>query len=352
MALWQSDPNLLTMLGEAWDKYGVERALEFSHRSHLVDPEVRLKKDLNSVLDHEESIFFQRARSQWINDRDHNTRDGHWSNDPYAIQEGVVTFFEDLFISDPNDGTLQLPRCNFIRLSDLESDHLRRNATEGLLEACIPRIMAIILHCLGFGADQIGWKENPKRRDNLLTNTEHCQRHMTLVEECDICNDGTEDVNHFVANVHDQCEFVTNWTDWSRVFVMLCWKLWRRLNLVLFDYEFVKKEEVESTSISYVQLLKDVMTILLVGANRSKARSYRRLEVESNCRDVVQCIHSYEILLSLVNRTSNNMVDGLATLLQGQRLGEVSFLVPLPEVREAVNREGILLSHLHIDPGS
>ncbi|KAK8685617.1 hypothetical protein V6N13_041617 [Hibiscus sabdariffa] len=34
-------------------------------------------------------------------------------------------------------------------------------------------------------------------------------------------------------------------------------ELWRRPNLVLFDYEFVKKEEAESAIIGYVQLLKD-----------------------------------------------------------------------------------------------
>ncbi|KAK8671305.1 hypothetical protein V6N13_037903 [Hibiscus sabdariffa] len=33
--------------------------------------------------------------------------------------------------------------------------------------------------------------------------------------------------------------------------------LWRRRNLVLFDAHFVEKEEIVSTSIDYVRLLKD-----------------------------------------------------------------------------------------------
>ncbi|KAK8544560.1 hypothetical protein V6N13_026060 [Hibiscus sabdariffa] len=48
-------------------------------------------------------------------------------------------------------------------------------------------------------------------------------------------------------------------------------------------------------------------------------------------------------------RNSNTVVDGLATLMRGQPLGEVSFLVPPPVVREAVDRKGMLLSHLHVD---
>ncbi|KAL4377256.1 hypothetical protein GQ457_02G034900 [Hibiscus cannabinus] len=148
--------------------------------------------------------------------------------------------------------------------------------------------MAIISHCFRFGVDRIGWKDDPKRaftissayskilceprlevddywciiwrlkvpqrirsflwlamRGNLLTNAECRQRHMTLAEECDICHNGAEDVNHilreslgaavtwiklvrpdrvtkffsmpfrdwFAANLCDQCEFVSNQKD-------------------------------------------------------------------------------------------------------------------------------------------
>ncbi|KAK8576238.1 hypothetical protein V6N13_090714 [Hibiscus sabdariffa] len=51
----------------------------------------------------------------------------------------------------------------------------------------------------------------------------------------------------FAANLHDQCEFVSNRKDWSRVFVVWCWRLWKR-----------QKEKIVSASIGYVRLLKDV----------------------------------------------------------------------------------------------
>ncbi|KAL4340767.1 hypothetical protein GQ457_08G017640 [Hibiscus cannabinus] len=52
---------------------GVEEALELSSNPFLKYLEVELKRELNLVLEQEESLWFQRARSQWVEKKDRNT---------------------------------------------------------------------------------------------------------------------------------------------------------------------------------------------------------------------------------------------------------------------------------------
>ncbi|KAK9025106.1 hypothetical protein V6N11_065003 [Hibiscus sabdariffa] len=53
---------------------GIERVVDFSTNNHLQELEKKLKGDLDVVLWQEESLWFQRSRSQWIEDGDRNTK--------------------------------------------------------------------------------------------------------------------------------------------------------------------------------------------------------------------------------------------------------------------------------------
>ncbi|KAK8593510.1 hypothetical protein V6N12_045590 [Hibiscus sabdariffa] len=97
----------------------VDRVLEKSNIPHLIDLEIELKQELNIVLDQEESLWYQHAWTQWINDSDRKTNfyhqttkaeqrskyyrmmqleNGHCSEDTKAIRIGVVRFFENLLL--------------------------------------------------------------------------------------------------------------------------------------------------------------------------------------------------------------------------------------------------------------
>ncbi|KAL4323250.1 hypothetical protein GQ457_11G015960 [Hibiscus cannabinus] len=101
---------------------GIERVNETSAVPVLLDLEECLKSELDDVLRQEESLWFQRSRSEWIADGDRNTKyyhritkanhrrkmcrmikleDNHWCQDPALIREGVVRFFKGVFLSSP-----------------------------------------------------------------------------------------------------------------------------------------------------------------------------------------------------------------------------------------------------------
>ncbi|KAL4341466.1 hypothetical protein GQ457_08G017200 [Hibiscus cannabinus] len=99
----------------------IKRVVEFSTDSRLQDLDVKLKQELDMVLSQEEYLWFQRSRSQWIKDRDRNTKyyhrvtkarnqrntfammkleDGQWCANPDLLRKGMVCFFQALFESD------------------------------------------------------------------------------------------------------------------------------------------------------------------------------------------------------------------------------------------------------------
>ncbi|KAL4364181.1 hypothetical protein GQ457_04G021280 [Hibiscus cannabinus] len=157
LAAWQSDDRLEVMNKETFGHIEkqkhrllnrimvVEKALESSSRQQLIDLELKLKRELSSFLDHEEALWFQRAWTQWINDRDRNTKlyhqttkvknrskqfsmirldGGQWSNDADNIRKGVVRFFEHLFTGNGNAILSNCPRGRFENLSVTELDRL------------------------------------------------------------------------------------------------------------------------------------------------------------------------------------------------------------------------------------
>ncbi|KAF7844787.1 ribonuclease H [Senna tora] len=97
---------------------GIQLAKEKNFNPYLVDLEKRIFQELEEVLNQEETIWFQKARCQWIKDGDQNTKyyhtkainrrrrnkilmlkneNGVWTEDLDEIKDNVVSFFKKLF---------------------------------------------------------------------------------------------------------------------------------------------------------------------------------------------------------------------------------------------------------------
>ncbi|GMI87106.1 hypothetical protein HRI_002379900 [Hibiscus trionum] len=125
---------------------GVEIAIERNQTPFLLDLERSLKVELFEVLKQEESLWFQKSRSQWIEQGDRNTKyfhaktlsrrrknsikmlrldNGAWCDDPKVLQEHAVDFFSSLFTSEPCPEPPELVLMGF--------PQIHRDAMQGLL---------------------------------------------------------------------------------------------------------------------------------------------------------------------------------------------------------------------------
>ncbi|KAL4364157.1 hypothetical protein GQ457_04G008120 [Hibiscus cannabinus] len=103
---------------------GIERTLEMGPNLYLEELEKALKSELDIVLLQEESLWHQRARSDWIDKGDRNTKFFHlsamirkkrnsikslkignrWCVDQAHLREHAVVFFQQLFTSERQNG--------------------------------------------------------------------------------------------------------------------------------------------------------------------------------------------------------------------------------------------------------
>ncbi|KAL4319829.1 hypothetical protein GQ457_18G007350 [Hibiscus cannabinus] len=101
---------------------GIEKFLERSDSLFLSNLEVELKKELDIVLEQEESLWHQKSRTKWIEKGDRNTQFFHastmtrhrrnsirmleieygiWCEDQAILQQHAISFFHALFTSHP-----------------------------------------------------------------------------------------------------------------------------------------------------------------------------------------------------------------------------------------------------------
>ncbi|XP_010675063.1 uncharacterized protein LOC104891112 [Beta vulgaris subsp. vulgaris] len=115
---------------------GVQKNIGFSTHRGLIKLESKLRRELEDVLQEEETYWFQKSRITWLKDGDRNTRffhlstivrnwrnkisaikddDGIWLHDKDLVKTQIVTYFSTLFTEEPDDGIYDLPCDIFSR---------------------------------------------------------------------------------------------------------------------------------------------------------------------------------------------------------------------------------------------
>nr|BAE79385.1 unnamed protein product [Ipomoea batatas] len=136
---------------------GIQRAWNYNTSVRLQDLEKRLLSELNEVLVQEETLWFQKARTDWIRNGDRNTTfyhrsalikrnrnrvrflklQGAWTDDADLLTEHIINFFSTLFCRVDRDS--QPPRqglpMDFQIPRDQASTLLRRASLEEVKKA-------------------------------------------------------------------------------------------------------------------------------------------------------------------------------------------------------------------------
>ncbi|KAL4283171.1 hypothetical protein GQ457_16G011860 [Hibiscus cannabinus] len=126
---------------------GVEKALDRGRNSYLEVLGAGLKQELEVVLEQEESLWFQRARTKWINLGDRNTAffhastishrrqnriamlqlpDGSWCDDQSVLQNHALEFFRDLLTSEPRQRPVREDTTSFVVSEELRCSNASR----------------------------------------------------------------------------------------------------------------------------------------------------------------------------------------------------------------------------------
>ncbi|XP_019168955.1 PREDICTED: uncharacterized protein LOC109164864 [Ipomoea nil] len=124
---------------------GVQQSPNFAVSGSLQALDRRLNMELNTVLDQEETLWFQKSRTSWIKDGDRNTRfyhnsavikrnrnrirflkiNGSWTADPTIISRHITDFFSSLFCRSSLIGGSEIaPIENNRKLSSAQSRRL------------------------------------------------------------------------------------------------------------------------------------------------------------------------------------------------------------------------------------
>lgn len=122
----------------------IHSALERSNSEKLRDIELQVREELESVLHHEELLWKQKSRCDWLNLGDRNTKffhdrtlrrrklnrisalhinDGDWCYDSDILQEEAISFFQNPYGGDPTP-LINLPPNSFPILDPIDIDFL------------------------------------------------------------------------------------------------------------------------------------------------------------------------------------------------------------------------------------
>lgn len=127
---------------------GVQKALINQPNRGLIKFESRLRKELDEVLEEEETLWYQKSRVEWLKDGDRNTTffqlstiirrwknkitaikddNGEWLCDPQAVQGHIVNYFSKLFAEEnPDHLSFDIPSDVFPELSRRDWDAINR----------------------------------------------------------------------------------------------------------------------------------------------------------------------------------------------------------------------------------
>lgn len=126
----------------------VQRRIEVAPTNDLLATEEKLLKEFDTVLEQEETLWFQKSREKWIALGDRNTRyfhtstikiirrrrnkidmlkddDGIWVSDGMVLENMAMEYYAGLYsLSDVPDEVSKLPSGGFTRLSSREYGEL------------------------------------------------------------------------------------------------------------------------------------------------------------------------------------------------------------------------------------
>lgn len=115
---------------------GIQRSRDYGINPFLDRLEMKLRKDLEVILEREEILWLQKSRKDWLKNGDHNTKFYHvktfskrrkkkvsmlrndsdeWLEEESRIKELVVQFYSSLFLEDSHDRPRLNSRMGFPR---------------------------------------------------------------------------------------------------------------------------------------------------------------------------------------------------------------------------------------------
>ena len=142
--------NIFRKKSELWARLeGIQKLLAQGHQPHLIKLESKLRKEMESVLNDEEMLWFQKSRLDAIRDGDRNTRyfhlstiirrkrnkieallddAGNWVTDSEAVKDMVSNFWSRLFQEEPEEEGIPEPLLSnyFPDIPDGEKEKLAR----------------------------------------------------------------------------------------------------------------------------------------------------------------------------------------------------------------------------------
>lgn len=129
---------------------GIQISLSMGRNSSLIKLEAKLRRELDTILNQEETLWYQKARVDWLQDGDRNTTFFHlstvirrwknkivaikdsndqWVHDAAQVQQLVVDYFANLFKDDGQEGEHDIPTGVFTEFSNQDWDNLNRPYT-------------------------------------------------------------------------------------------------------------------------------------------------------------------------------------------------------------------------------
>ncbi|KAL4304528.1 hypothetical protein GQ457_10G007360 [Hibiscus cannabinus] len=316
--------------------HGIEKAMEVRFRPSLLCLELKLKRELDEVPEQEESLWFQKSRSDWIELGDRNTRffhlssmarrsanrirmlrlpNGEWCDDSTILQEHTVAYFRELFTSN-------LPQQRLHSLGG-EFYQFREEELWPLLGEDWPQAFAIFCWLL--------WKNRCCRvmGSECMPREELLARGRRMLEECSRTFRGSR---HTVRR-----GLLMSWQrpplEWVKVNVDAAVNVFDQRAVVggVFrdsdgEWLFGFTQSIGSCSV----LLAELWAIF-EALCRAWAKGYRYVELESDCANALS--------IAQIPRACNVCADRLAALGRGQVEEVVEFEAPPAELLDLVVEE-------------
>ncbi|KAA3478810.1 Beta-glucosidase 46 [Gossypium australe] len=128
----------------------IQKTLDYTDSSFLARQEMEIRDELENVLNHEELLWHQKARCDWLHLGDRNTKffhsrtikrrkfnritnlrisNGEWCSNQDTLRSEAVKFFENLYGEEPQV-MRDLPNIRFPRLKDSEITFLKGEITD------------------------------------------------------------------------------------------------------------------------------------------------------------------------------------------------------------------------------